>query len=70
MPGILPDTDSYLFYLFLLFCLCFVLQMIFYWVSSAGCTSYREAIPARQEPGVSVIICAHNEYLNLQEKLP
>lgn len=44
--------------------------MLYYWVVFARIYRYRDAMPAGKEPGVSVIICAHNEYLNLQEKLP
>jgi cellulose synthase/poly-beta-1,6-N-acetylglucosamine synthase-like glycosyltransferase len=70
MQGLLPDQDSYLFYLFLFLGFCFIVQMAFYWIIFSRIYRYRDPDPATREPGVSVIICAHNEYLNLQEKLP
>lgn len=70
MPEAFVDPHPLLLGLFILFASCFVLQLVYLW-----CILFRtrkDGSPKASEatPGVSVVICSHNEYLNLQEKLP
>ncbi len=83
MPDAFIDPNPILFTLFIIFGFCFLVQMLFYWAIFFR-LSLREKryeihdmrypdpgsrIPDRP-PGVSVVICAHNEVHNLQHTLP
>jgi biofilm PGA synthesis N-glycosyltransferase PgaC len=50
--------------------LTFVLQLIFYWVFYWRFARYRHQTIEHQPIGVSVVICAHNEYHHLKDSLP
>ncbi len=70
MPEAFVDPHPLLLALFLFFGFCSFIQMVFLWGLFVRLGKKRDAILPETEPGVSVVICAHNEYLNLQEKLP
>ncbi len=70
MPEFLPGPNPLYQVLFILFALLFVVQMAYYWGLFSAIFRYREPPAGAKEEGVSVVICAHNEYLNLQENLP
>lgn len=69
MPEAFINPNSSLLALFILFASCFFLQMIYLWGIFFR-TRKKNKETGRDEPGVSVVICAHNEYLNLQKNLP
>jgi len=56
--------------LFFAFVLVFGLQLFFHWFFFSRLAFYRPPLPGSENPPVSVIICARNEYLNLKENLP
>jgi cellulose synthase/poly-beta-1,6-N-acetylglucosamine synthase-like glycosyltransferase len=70
MPESFVDPHPLLLALFILFASCFLLQMGYLWGIFFRLKKGKEEIPPEELQGVSVVICAHNEYLNLQEKLP
>jgi biofilm PGA synthesis N-glycosyltransferase PgaC len=70
MPEAFVDPHPLLLALFIVFAFCFILQMAFLWGILFRLKKGKDAVLPEEEPGVSVVICAHNEYLNLQEKLP
>ena len=70
MPEAFIDPHPLLLALFILFASCFFLQMAFQWGVFFRLKKSKDAVLPEEEPGVSVVICSHNEYLNLQEKLP
>ena len=85
MPDAFINPNPLLFTLFIIFGFCFVVQMIFYWAIFYRLTlkgQRKRGTEGEQEienrksdienpsPGVSVVICAHNEYYNLQKALP
>jgi cellulose synthase/poly-beta-1,6-N-acetylglucosamine synthase-like glycosyltransferase len=70
MPEAFVDPHPLLLALFIVFASCFILQMAFLWGILFRLKKGKDAVLPEEEPGVSVVICAHNEYLNLQEKLP
>jgi glycosyltransferase involved in cell wall biosynthesis len=59
-----------LFILFLVFCASIGLQLFFYWVFFFRLSVCRERPQESGKKGVSVVICARNEYTNLKENLP
>jgi cellulose synthase/poly-beta-1,6-N-acetylglucosamine synthase-like glycosyltransferase len=70
MPEAFVDPHPFLLTLFVLFASCFFLQMVFLWGIFFRMRKGKDEVLPETEPGVSVVICSHNEYLNLQEKLP
>lgn len=71
----LPDIDfkSLTFIALLVIGLSTLIQMIYYWLVFSRLSFYKNAgnINANpQLPPVSVVICARNEYLNLEQNLP
>ena len=52
------------------FVLVFLCQQAFYWIIFWRLGRYRQSAPQTAAPGVSVVICAHNEYHHLKETLP
>jgi glycosyltransferase involved in cell wall biosynthesis len=58
------------FAVFVLFGLCWIIQMIYYWSLYSRLAFYRIKTKATVQPPVSVIICAKNEYQNLLHNLP
>lgn len=53
-----------------LFAFVFVLQQLYYWVIFWRLGRYRQPSDLTGLQGVSVVICAHNEYHHLSETLP
>ncbi|HPS61756.1 MAG TPA: glycosyltransferase [Bacteroidales bacterium] len=53
-----------------IFALAFLVQVLFYWVVFYRLARHRPAGTEGKLPGVSVVICAHNEFHHLQETLP
>jgi cellulose synthase/poly-beta-1,6-N-acetylglucosamine synthase-like glycosyltransferase len=53
-----------------LYAFVFLLQQVFYWIIFWRLAHYRQADTATRPKGVSVVICAHNEYHHLRETLP
>lgn len=70
MPEAFIDPHPLVLALFILFASCFFFQMVYLWAVLFRVGKGKDAVYPGNEPGVSVVICAHNEYLNLQEKLP
>jgi len=70
MPEAFVDPHPLLLALFVLFASCSVIQTAYLWGIFFRLGKAKDAIMPGKEEGVSVVICAHNEYLNLQEKLP
>jgi cellulose synthase/poly-beta-1,6-N-acetylglucosamine synthase-like glycosyltransferase len=70
MPEAFLDPHPLLLALFIVFASCFALQMAFLWGIFFRLKKGKDAVLPEEEQGVSVVICAHNEYMNLQEKLP
>jgi glycosyltransferase involved in cell wall biosynthesis len=58
------------FAVFVLFGLCWIIQMIYYWSLYSRLAFYRPRAKETARPPVSVIICAKNEYQNLLHNLP
>ncbi|MEI8007333.1 MAG: glycosyltransferase [Bacteroidota bacterium] len=55
--------------LILLTCL-FLIQIIYYLVIFIRLARYKQPQPSADKKGISVVICAHNEYYNLKANLP
>jgi cellulose synthase/poly-beta-1,6-N-acetylglucosamine synthase-like glycosyltransferase len=53
-----------------LFVFVFLLQQVFYWVVFWRLARYRHSEQKVADKGVSVVICAHNEYHHLKDTLP
>lgn len=84
MPDSFVHPNPVLLSLFILYGSCFLVQMVFYWViffrlslirdTRSGIRDTRHTDPGSLIPdpvqGVSVVICAHNEYHQLQKNLP
>lgn len=70
MPEAFIDPHPFLLAIFLLFAFCFLLQIAFLWGIFFRLKRKNDSNLPIEEQGVSVVICAHNEYRNLQEKLP
>lgn len=78
MPDALINPNPILFTLFILYGCCFLVQLVFYWTIFFR-VSWRDKGSQIPDPGsripdpthgVSVVICAHNEYQHLQKNLP
>jgi len=50
--------------------LVFLIQVIYYWIIFRKLGWYRQTTASIKQDGVSIVICAHNEYHNLKENLP
>jgi len=70
MPESLIDFRLIPWSLFLIFSIAFFLQVIFYWVIFNRLGRYKTENISVKPEGVSVVICAHNEYERLKENLP
>jgi glycosyltransferase involved in cell wall biosynthesis len=70
MPEIAFAPGSLFFILFILLALAFVIQQFYYWFFFIRVGIYRDETIAGQEKGVSVVICARDEYHHLKENLP
>lgn len=63
-------SNNILLSAFVLYSLCFVIQMIYYWGIFGKFAFYKKKSTPNQYKAVSVIICAKNEYNNLKKNLP
>ena len=70
MPEGLFDLRPLPLILLFIFFLLFAIQLIYYLVIFRRLGWYRQTSSAGKQTGVSVVICAHNEYYNLKENLP
>jgi len=70
MPESLIDFRLIPWSLYLVFSLTFFLQLIYYWVIFWRLGRYQQKEPGANPSGISVVICAHNEFDRLQENLP
>ena len=61
---------SLLFYLFLIYAFAFVVLNCFHWFIYIRISLYKENLVSKKREGLSVVICARNEYVNLKENLP
>ena len=48
----------------------FLIQLIYYWVMFRKLAFYRQKTEVEFTPPVSVVVCAHNEFQNIQEFIP
>ena len=58
------------FYLFIIYCIVFIIQLAFYWGVFSRLGFYKKKNYSDRNKPLSVIICAKNEYLNLKRHLP
>ncbi len=58
------------FGLLIVFCFFFLIQLAYYLLIFLRLARYKQESPAPPKEGVSVVICAHNEYYNLKANLP
>ncbi len=65
---LVPDGTFFTFLLIFLF--VFIIQLFYYWFFFLKFAMYKESPSAAKTEGVSVVICARNEYHQLKENLP
>lgn len=70
MPDGLFTDDGVSLLLFLVFLFLFLVQIFYYFFFFLKFARYRESSPPAGTEGVSVVICARNEYAQLKENLP
>lgn len=70
MPDSLVNLDIIPFVLLLIFSSFFIVQLAFYLIIFLRLAIYKDAEPIKAREGVSVVICAHNEYYKLKDNLP
>jgi len=63
------SSNIILLSVFILFALCFLVQMIYYWGIFGKLAFYKKKPVENQYKPVSVVICAKNEYTNLKKNL-
>lgn len=64
-------TESFYFnILLLIFYLSLFLQLIYLWIIFSRLAFYKQKKKSEQLPPLSVVICAKNEYFNLEKNLP
>jgi glycosyltransferase involved in cell wall biosynthesis len=63
-PGELPMALLYVFFAFAF------IQLLYFLIFFLRLARFRDTGKGSREPGVSVVICAHNEYYNLKANLP
>lgn len=64
------SSNIILLAVFILFALCFLVQLLYYWGIFGKLAFYRKKPLGNQYRPVSVVICAKNEYTNLKKNLP
>ena len=71
MTSAFTNMDILIFYFFMmvLFWVLYVLQLSIYLLYYRASLLFRKKHEVGKAPGVSVIICAHNEAANLKENL-
>ncbi len=62
-------SDTLLLSLFILFAVCFIIQMFYYWGIFSRLAFYKSKPKQNQYKPISVVICAKNEYTNLKKNL-
>lgn len=70
MPEGLFDLRPLPLILFSIFSVIFLIQLIYYWIIFRRLAWYNQISASGKQEGVSVVICAHNEFYNLRENLP
>jgi cellulose synthase/poly-beta-1,6-N-acetylglucosamine synthase-like glycosyltransferase len=70
MIELLVNTQFLPLILLGVFTLTFILQLVFYWAFFWRLGRYSPQTDDSKPKGVSVVICAHNEYHHLKENLP
>jgi glycosyltransferase involved in cell wall biosynthesis len=70
MPEGFIDTSLLPFVVFLAFSFIFLVQILYYILIFRRLGWYRRKSQPAKPAGISVVICAHNEYHNLKENLP
>ncbi|MCX6281862.1 MAG: glycosyltransferase [Bacteroidetes bacterium] len=66
----LVNTDTLPLTLLIILASFFIIQMMYYLIIFLRLARYKGPAPSLSENGVSVVICAHNEYHNLKVNLP
>ncbi len=66
----LPGPEPLILTVFILFSLSFLVQLLFYWIVFSRLAWYKNKTERHDKCGVSVVICARNEYFQLRENLP
>lgn len=64
------NQNPILFSLFAMFALSVFFQLIYYWIFYSAVSFHRQSRVNENTDGVSVVICAKDEYHNLQRNLP
>lgn len=70
MPELPVVLDNNLILLLLLFFLTVIYLNLFYWVIFYRISTFKEPAGNTAEQGISVVICARDEYVRLKENLP
>ncbi|MDP4280525.1 MAG: glycosyltransferase [Bacteroidota bacterium] len=70
MLNSLLGPNIFLWVLFFLLCLTSLILILYDWLVYFRLARYKDKTETRKEEGVSVVICARNEYYHLQDNLP
>lgn len=70
MPELLIPPDPLWFSLFIVLTASVCIQLFFYWFFFFRLAHHTDPVSGAAFPGVSVVICAHNEFHHLQVNLP
>ncbi|MEI7490462.1 MAG: glycosyltransferase [Bacteroidota bacterium] len=70
MPDRLVNLDTLPLALLIILSCFFLIQMVYYLVLFLKLARYKGPVSSSSKEGVSVVICAHNEYYNLKANLP
>ena len=70
MPDLSLSPGDLLFYLFLIYIFAFLVQQCFYWILFIRIAFKKGHDLKTASGGISVVICARNEYENLKKNLP
>ncbi|MGD0709774.1 MAG: glycosyltransferase [Bacteroidales bacterium] len=62
-------SDTFLLLVFILYAVCFIIQMFYYWGIFSRLAFYKNKTKQNQYKPISVVICAKNEYTNLKKNL-
>ena len=66
----LVNLDTIPLVLLIIFSCFFLIQIAYYFIFFLRFAAFKGHAPAQAKTGVSVVICAHNEYYNLRANLP
>ncbi|MEI7981058.1 MAG: glycosyltransferase [Bacteroidota bacterium] len=70
MIDLLIDTRFLPLVLLIVFTISWMVQLVFYWGFYWRLARFSPESHSEPEPGVTVVICAHNEYHHLKDNLP